>query len=175
MLYLINEEQRNRIIADYYARVAQVSVWFLIGIFLVIGIASLPTILLLQTEVRTSEQKIALLESEIQKAKSESTEEDATAITNKIEILKTVTSPDIRRRYIEVEKIVESIPGVKITSITIDSLAKNVQVITEIQSKETAKELVDALNKTTYKGANLPYSVLSERGSFTFAQNLSYE
>lgn len=175
MLYLINEEQRKRITADYYARIAQVSVWFLVGIFLVIGIGALPTILLLQTEVSTSEQQIAQLEVEIEKAKSQSTEEDATAITNKIGILKTVSATDIRKRYLEVERVTESVSGVKITSLTIDSLSKKVQIITEIRNKDAAKELVDALNKTSYKGATLPYSVLSEKASFIFAQNLSYE
>lgn len=175
MLYLINEEQRKRILADYYARIAQVSIWFLVGIFLVVGITAMPTILLLQTEVKTSEQKIAQFEADIEQAKSQSTEEDAIKITNKIEILKSSSAADIRKRYLEVERVAESVSGVKITSLTIDSLTKKVQIITEIRNKEAAKELVDELNKTTYKGAQLPYSVLSEKASFVFAQNLSYE
>ena len=175
MLYLINEEQRKKIVADYYARVGQVIVWFLIGIFIVIGIAALPTILLLQTEVRTSEQRIAQYEAEVAKAKAESTEEDAAAITNKLEILKNVSALDIRKKYIEIERVAEAVPGIKITSVTIDALSKKVQIITEVRDKDAAKELVDAFNKTTYKGANLPYSVLSEKASFIFAQNLSYE
>lgn len=175
MLYLINEEQRKKITGDYYTRVWQVVSWFLIGVFLMVGIFALPTILLLQTEVRTSEERIVRFESEVEKAKSESTEEDATKITNKLEILKTVYPVDIRKKYDELERIVENVDGVRLSSITIDALGKSVQIITVVRDKESAKALVDTLNKTTYKGSNLPYSVLSQKASFTFAQNLTYE
>ncbi len=175
MLYLINQEQRKKITSDYLARVLQVVTWFLFGIFIVVGILSLPTILLLQTEVSTSEQKIIDLEGEIERAKSERTEEDATLITNKIEILKAMAPSDIRKRYLEIEQVIGLVPGVEITTLTIDSLSKNVQIITQVRDKESAKQLVDSFNKTAYKGAVLPYSVLSEKDSFIFAQNLSYE
>ncbi|MES2985972.1 MAG: hypothetical protein V4686_02495 [Patescibacteria group bacterium] len=175
MLYLINEEQRKKIIADYYIRVGQVVSWFLVGIFLTIGVLAVPTILLLQTEVRTSEQKILNLEREIETAKDMSTEKEATVITNKLEIFKTATVSDIQKRYLEVENTVESVPGVLITGLNVNVLNKTVQIVTEVKDKEVAKDLVDVLNKTTYKGAVLPYSVLSEKGSFIFAQNLTYE
>lgn len=175
MLYLITEEQRKRITLNYYARVMQVVTWFVIGVFITIGVLSIPTIVLLQTEVSTSEQRISDLEYEIAKAKRESTEEDASMITNKIEVLKIVYAIDTRKRYMEIERIAESVGGVKITNLTIDTLAKTVQIITTVRDKESAKVLVDALNKTSYKGANLPYSVLSEKSSFIFAQNLKYE
>lgn len=175
MLYLINEEQRKRIIGDYYTRVWQVVSWFLIGVFLMIGIFAIPTILLLQTEVQTSEEKIVQFEADVEKGKAESTEEDATKITNKLEILKTVYPVDIRRKYAEIERIVENVEGVRLTSVNIDALSKSVQIITIVRDKESAKTLVDTLNKTTYKGSNLPYSVLSQKASFTFAQNLTYE
>lgn len=175
MLYLIPEEQKKRILMSYYARIVQVGTWFLIGIFLVIGIASIPTILSLQTEVGTTEQKTAQLEEQISKAQAESTEADAILIAHKIEILKTQSEQDIRKRYIEISKVVQSVKGVTITSLTIDTLTKKIQIVTEVQNKDIAKDLVDALNKTTYTGATLPYSVLSEKSSFIFAQNLSYE
>lgn len=175
MLYLINEEQRKKIITDYYIRVGQVVSWFLIGIFLTIGVLALPTILLLQTEVKTSEQKITNLETDIAAAKSMSAEEDATLITNKLEIFKIATTSDIQKRYIEIEKVAESVPGVFVTELNVNVLNKTVQIITEVEDKEAAKALVDMLNKTTYKGAVLPYSVLSEKDTFIFAQNLTYE
>ncbi|MES2622800.1 MAG: hypothetical protein V4576_00140 [Patescibacteria group bacterium] len=175
MLYLIHDEQRKKIIADYYARIVQVVTWFLVGIFIIVGILSLPTILLLQTEGRTSTDKIQQLEKDIEAAKSTSTEEQAAIITNKIDILRQTYPVSVQATYIDLERIAESISGVHINSINVDALTKNVQIVMEVRDKEVAKAVVDAFNKSKYKGATLPYSVLSEKATFTFAQNLKYE
>lgn len=175
MLYLITEEQRKRITLNYYTRVMQVITWFVVGVYVMIGILVIPTMILLQTEVKTSEQKISDLEYEIVKAKKENTEEGAKFITNKIEVLKLAYSTEARKKYMEIERVVQSVSGVKITSLTVDTLTKTVQIITTVRDKDSAKALVDVLNTTTYTGATLPYSVLSEKSSFIFAQNLKYE
>jgi hypothetical protein len=175
MLYLIPDEQRKKIVTEYYARIAEVVSFFLVGIFLMIGILAIPTVLMLQTEVKNSEEKISALESGIAQAKNSNTEVDATRITNKINILKEVYSFDIRKKYIEIRGIIEGVSGAQLTSVTIDSLTKTVNIVTEVQGKEVAKTLVDTLNKSSYKGATFPYSILSQKGTFTFAQNLTYE
>ncbi len=60
-------------------------------------------------------------------------------------------------------------------SINIDSLSKKIVVSANIDNKNTANILVDKLNNTAYKGAELPYSVFSQSKNFILNQNLSYE
>lgn len=175
MLYLINEQQRKKIIGDYYANVWKVVSLFLFSIFIITGILAIPAVLLLQTEVKTSTDKVSLIESEIQKSKLDSAEEEAIKITNKVHLLIGVHVSDIAKRYENIQNIVSSVSGVSITKITIDTLTKSVSIVTQVRDKEVAKDLVDMVNKTKYKGANIPYSVLSEKASFSFTQNLTYE
>lgn len=175
MLYLIHDEQRKRIIDRYYTSVWKSVSWMLVLVCLVAGASAIPTILLLRTEGKVSESSIASLESELKNNTLEGSEAEVAKITNKIHILQDVNTTDVRKTYQNVERVVESIGGVRIISIHVDSVAKKIDIVTEVRDKKVAKDLVDALQKTSYKGANLPYSVLSERATFTFAQNLTYE
>lgn len=175
MLYLIHEEQRKKIVDSYYVQVWQSLLWIFCGVFIVIGILVIPTIVLLQTEVKVTADQIDSLEAEIRQTESKDFEGEVTKITNKIDILQQVYPVDVRLIYIDIERIVGAVPGVHIERLSVDALTKTVQLVTEVQDKEVAKNLVDALQKTKYTGATLSYSVLSEKASFTFAQNLTYE
>ncbi len=175
MLYLIQDEQRKRIIDRYYTSVWQTVSWMFVLVCLIAGASAVPTILLLRTEGKVSESSIASLESGLQASTLAGSEAEVAKITNKINILQNVNTTDVRKTYQDVERVVESVGGVRLISIHVDSIAKKVDIVTEVRDKKVAKDLVDALQKTSYKGANLPYSVLSERATFTFAQNLTYE
>ena len=129
MLYLINEEQRKRIMKKYYGSVIQVISWFLIGLCVMIGILSIPTILMLQTEVRVSTDKITFSENEIQKVRAENPEEEAIVVTNKINILKDVYPSSIRDEYIAITEVLKSVPGVNVTTLTIDTITKSIHFI----------------------------------------------
>lgn len=175
MLYLIHDEQRKKITDDYYICVWLSLSWALVIVFVIAAVSAIPTIVLLQTEVSVSRDRVAQLKAEIQASDSTGSEAEALKITNKINLLEQKAPVDVRKVYADITRITESVSGVRITGITVDSLSKSVQIVTQVRDKEVAKNLVDALKKTTYKGAELPYSVLSERASFTFAQNLTYE
>lgn len=175
MLYLIHEEQRKKIVDKYYTQVWQSLLWVFCTVFIIIGILVVPTILLLQTEVKVTTDTISTLESEIQLAESKDFEGEVSKITHKIDILKKIYPVDVYSVYLDVLRISEEVKGVQVKNISVDSLTKTIKLITEVQDKEVAKNLVDVLQKTIYKGAAVSYSVLSEKGSFTFAQNLTYE
>jgi hypothetical protein len=175
MLYLIHEEQRKRITNIYYTSVWKSVSGMLIVVCIVAGICAVPAVLLLRTEGKISEGNITLLESDLQDAKFAGSEAEVGKITNKIHILEKVDTTNVRKTYQDVQRVVESVSGVRVVSIRVDSLTKKVDLVTQVRDKNVAKDLVDALQKTSYKGANLPYSVLSERATFTFAQNLTYE
>jgi predicted PurR-regulated permease PerM len=175
MLYLIHNEQRKKIVDNYYVQVWQSLLWALISVFIVIGVLAIPTVVLLQTEIRVTADQIDTLTSNIEQSKSENFEEDVSKITSKIHILKQTHPVDVRLIYLDMQNIIESVPGVNVQRVSVDSLTKTIQLVTKVQDKEVAKNLVDTLTKTVYKGASLSYSVLSEKASFTFAQNLTYE
>jgi hypothetical protein len=175
MLYLIHNEQRKKIVDNYYVQVWQSLLWALISVFIVIGVLAIPTVVLLQTEIRVTADQIDTLTSNIEQSKSENFEEDVSKITSKIHILKQTHPVDVRLIYLDMQNFIESVPGVNVQRVSVDSLTKTIQLVTKVQDKEVAKNLVDTLTKTVYKGASLSYSVLSEKASFTFAQNLTYE
>lgn len=175
MLYLIHEQQRKKVIQGYYARVLSVFMWACIVTSLLIAILAIPTIVLLHTETEIKRNLVKSLTEDIASSKSKDFENEVLRIQNKITILKQKYSSDARSVYMDIENIIASVPGVRITNITVDSLAKTIQLGTVVKDKEIAKKLVDVLQKTRYKGAVLSYSVLSEKSSFFFTQNLSYE
>lgn len=175
MLYLIHEEQRKRIVTAYYAQVWKSFMLIFICVCILTAILAIPTVLLLQTEVKITVDTIASLTSDIKQAESKDFESEVSKIQNKIRIFNEVPTADVRSIYIDIERIIEQVTGVRITSITVDSVTKTIQLTTEVQNKEVAKNLVDTLRKTRYTGSVLSYSVLSEKASFVFTQNLSYE
>jgi hypothetical protein len=175
MLYLIHEEQRKKIIAAYHARVVRVVTACLACIFVVAGVLTLPTLLLLQSEVRSSSYKIEQFERENATVSSTSSEAMAELVTGKIHILKQSRPSNVLELYADLERVAESQSGVKVQSITIDTLAKSAQIIMEVRDKEVAKAVVDEFNKSRFTGATLPYSLLSQKATFIFAQNLKYE
>lgn len=175
MLYLIHEQQRKKVIQGYYTRVLSVFMWACIGISLLVAILAIPTIVLLRTETEIKRNLVKSLTEDITTSKSKDFENEVLRIQNKITILKQKYSSDARSVYMDIENIIASVSGVRITNIIVDSLAKTIQLGTIVKDKEVAKRLVDTLQKTKYKGAVLPYAILSEKNSFFFTQNLSYE
>ncbi len=175
MLYLIHEQQRKKVIAGYYGQVLKSFTFVLLCVSILIAILALPTIILLRTEVEINVDAIETMTSEIEAAESKDFESNVSAIQHKIDILKQRPPSDVRAVYTDVQRIVDTVGGVYIMGISVDGLTKNIGLTTQVKDKEVAKKLVDVLQKTRYVGAVLSYSVLSEKGSFIFNQNLSYE
>jgi len=175
MLYLIHEEQRQKVIEGYYGQVWKSFLLVFLGVSFLTAILAIPTIILLRTEVEIKVDAVASLTSDIEAAESKDFESKVAHIQNKIRILRQAPPSDVRGIYVDVERIVEAVGGVRIVSISVDASTKTITLTTEVRDKEVAKKLVDTLQKTRYTGAVLSYSVLSEKASFIFTQNLSYE
>jgi hypothetical protein len=175
MLYLIHDQQRKKVIEGYYVQVFKIFMWAFIGTSFLIAILAIPTIVLLQTETQIKVGLVKSLTADIASSESKDFENEVLQIQNKITVLKQERSSDARGIYLDIENIVSTVPGVQITNLSVDSLTKTIQLGTDVRDKEVAKNLVDVLQKTRYKGAVLSYSVLSEKASFLFPQNLSYE
>lgn len=175
MLYLIHEAQRKNIVDKYYTQVWKSLLWVCCIVCLILAVLAVPTIILLQTEVSVTTDTIKLLETEIAEAESKDFEGKVAEISHKIDILKNTQPTRVYDIYQDITKIVQSVPGVYMQSVVVDTAQKNIQLVTRVSDKEVAKKLVDTLQKTSYTGAAVSYSVLSEKASFIFAQNLSYE
>ncbi len=174
MLYLITTEQRKKIIDEYQARIWLVSCVSLICLVVIFFIFSIPTLIAMQSESKTLAQKIAPLEAQEETMKLESTKEGAVAVTKDLAILQLPTRKPVRDIYNDVIEVFESIGGVVVQGVVVDTLTKTVDVTCLIRDKDVAKLLIDHINTTSYKGANLPYTILSEKTSFTFNQKLTY-
>lgn len=159
----------------YYMQVWKISAIIFFCVCVLMTILVMPTIILLQTEVKIKVDKIASLKKDIAIAESKDFEGEVANIQNKITILKGVPRTDVRNVYTDIKEIIEHVDGVEITAISVDSLTSSIHLITKVRDKEVAKNLVDTLQKTQYTGAVLSYAVLSEKGSFIFEQHLSYE
>lgn len=175
MLYLIHEEQRKKVIDRYYTHVLQTVLWVFVGVCSIVAILAVPTVILLQTEVKVTSDTISMLESDIRQAESKDFEGEVSKITNKIDLLKRIDTQGVHTVYSDIVRIVEGVSGVRIQNVSVDSLTKTIQLVMEVRDKEVAKNLVDVLQKTKYKGAEVSYAVLSQKASFTFPQKLTYE
>lgn len=176
MLFLITKKQKEKILDEYYSYLINIFTVSLI-ILLIIFLTSLfPTHLTMKIDKKILTNKLIPLRAEIEKNKTESSEKSSLNVNDEISILSLgSTNNNIVDIYKEIKEIYSSIPNVDILSVNIDTITKKVLVTANIDNKNTANILVDKLNSSRYKGADLPYSVFSQSKSFIFNQSLNYE
>jgi hypothetical protein len=175
MLFLITDKQKNKILDEYYSYLINIFSIGLVVLFVIFLIGLFPTYLTMRTDRQILTDKIAPLQSEIDTYKAQSANADSVNINNDIAVLNTTTTSSTLAIYKEIKGIYTEIPNAQLVSIQIDTLNKKITVVASIDSKNTAGTIVDRLNATRYKGANLPYSVFSQSRNFIFSQNLTYE
>lgn len=174
MLYLITTEQRKKIIDEYESRIWLVSCVGLVILVAIFFILSIPTILAMQAESKSLNEKVAPLEDEEKNMKEQSAKEGAVIITKNLALLQLSKEKNVRDIYKEVIEMFEGVSGVVIQNITVDTLSKTVDVTSLVRDKDVAKLLVDRIQASSYKGGSLSYDVLSQRASFVFNQKLTY-
>jgi hypothetical protein len=176
MLFLITKKQKDKILDEYYSYLINIFTISVI-ILLIIFITSLfPTYLTMKIDKQILNDKLVPLQAEIDKNKTISVEKNSLSINDDISILSSSsTNKNTVNIYNEIKTIYESVPNVGILSINVDTLSKKVAIVANIDNKNTANALVDKLNSSRYKGAELPYSVFTQSKSFVFNQNLNYE
>lgn len=176
MLFLITKKQKDKILDEYYSyliNIFTVSLFILLIIFIIL---LFPTYLTMKVDRQILTDKLTPLQIETDKNKTQSEDKNTLNVNDDISILSSSsTNKNIVNIYNEIKDIYNNVPNVQILNISVDTLSKKVSVTANIDNKNTANILVDKLNTTRYKGADLPYSVFSQSKNFTFNQNLNYE
>ncbi len=176
MLFLITKKQKDKILDEYYSYLINIFTISLM-VLLIVFLASLfPTYLTMKVDRQILTNKLIPLQTEIDKNKTESNKKNSVGINDDISILSSGSvNKNTVNMYKEIKDIYKSVPNVDVLSINVDTLSKKVLVTANIDNKNTANSLVDKLNSSRYKGAELPYSVFSQSKSFIFNQSLNYE
>lgn len=175
MLFLVTKQQKDKILDEYYARLVYIFIISLLILFAVFMAILFPTYLTMKVDGKMLSDKIKPLENDVNLYKSEGGKKEALEINNNISILSLNVKKETVDIYKEIQSIYQEIPNVKISSISVDTLSKKVLVSADIDNKNTANLIVERLNHSRYKGAELPYSVFSQSKNFIFNLNLSYE
>lgn len=175
MFYLLSDEQKTKISCQYWAKLIQLFTISLGVVFLMTVCLSVPTALKMYVEYSTLQQSIEPLEKELATMKVEVAKEGVNKILADFEILSRPAQNGIDKVYQRFIDVSESVSGTKIQSLNIDTLTKTIQVTFFVSDKTVAQALVKKMAEEKYVGAELPYSVLSQKSSFTFAQKLTYE
>lgn len=176
MLFLISKKQKDKILDEYYSYLLNIISTSLFILLIIFIISFFPTYLIMKVDRQILTDKLSTLQNETDNNKSQNEDKDSLSINNDISIL----SSDLKNKntidlYYEIMEIYKSVPNIKILSVNVDSLSKKVSVTADVDNKNTANILVDKLNTTRFKGADLPYSVFNQNKNFIFNQNLSYE
>ncbi len=176
MLFLITKKQKDKILDEYYSYLLNILSTGIFILLVILLISFFPTYLIMKVDRQILTDKLSTLQNEIDKNKIQNEDKNSLNISNDISLL----SSDIKnKKTIDVNKeiidIYKTIPNIKILSVNVDSLSKKVSITADIDNRNTANALVDKLNTTKFKGADLPYSVFSQNKNFIFNQNLSYE
>lgn len=175
MLFLITKKQKDKILDEYYANLIHIATICVIVLFVIFIVSLFPSYLTMRVDRQILVDKIAPLQSEVDQHKAEGEKNNTAGIDGDISILSLNPKKDTIAIYKEIKDIYRQVPNVQVSSITVDSLSKKVIVTANIDNKNTANMLVDKLNASRYKGADLPYSVFSQSKNFIFSQTLSYE
>jgi hypothetical protein len=175
MLFLITKKQKDKILDEYYASIINLITICVVVLFIIFLVSLFPTYLNMSVDRKILTDKITPLQSQIDQYKVQVEKSDSLGINNNISILSLNIKKDTIDIYKEIREIYQKIPNVQIVSINVNSLDKKVTVVANIDNKNTANILVDTLNSTRYKGADLPYSVFSQSKNFIFSQTLNYE
>ncbi len=174
MLFLINKKQKEKILDEYYNNLFIVfSIGFII-LSIILSISLFPAYLIMHMDKKIVTDKIIPIENTINQYRTKVDEVDVSSINN-ISIFNIDVKKNTIEIFQEIKNIYRSVPNVKIISINVNSLDKKVTVVADVNNKNTASILVDTLNTSKYKGADLPYSVFNQNKNFTFSQTLNYE
>ncbi len=175
MFYLLSKQQKEKIKTEYWVKVANL---FSVSMFIIILSSvclAAPTVIRMYTELSTLNAVVEPLQREISDSKLAVAKEGVNKILADVDILNMPARGDISKIYTRFIEVVESVPGVKVQSITVDTISKTIQTELYVKDKNVAQNLVKRFEDEKYDGASLSYGVLSNKGSFTFAQKLSYE
>lgn len=175
MLFLMNKNQREKILDEYYSSLINIFSFSLFVLLIIFTIFLFPTYLTMRVDKKIMTQKVETLQGEIDMYKNGTKTGETLKIDNDIALLSASTTDRTLTMYSDIKKIYQEIPNVKLTSISIDILNKKIMVSATMDNKNTASMLVDRLNNSNYKGAELPYSVFSQNKNFILNQNLTYE
>lgn len=175
MFYLLTEPQIKKIKREYWTRMFNLLTVSLFVVLLIAICLATPTIVRIYSELSALNSRIEPLQNEISTAEIEVAREGVSKILSDVEILNLPDKVDISKIYHRFVEVVESVPGAKIQTLNINTLSKSIQTVLLVRDKEVAQALVKRLTEEKYTGANLPYTVLSEKSTFTFNQKLSYE
>lgn len=175
MLFLLTKKQKDKILDEYYSRLIYIFSFGLIFLFIVFVIVLFPSYLSVKVDKKILIDKIEPLKTEVENYKVEDNKSEALEINNNLSILNTKVNKDALIIYKDIQSVYKEIPNVEILSINVDPIAKKVSVSANVNNKNTANLLVDRLNNSRYKGAELPYSVFSQNNNFVFNLSLIYE
>lgn len=175
MLFLITRKQKDKILNEYYAGIINIITTGIVVLFIIFLVSLFPSYLTMKVDRKILTDKVTPLQSRIDQYKARAEKIDSLGVNNNISILSINIKKETIDIYKEIKEIYRKVPNVEIVSIDVNSLDKKVTVVANIDGKNTASVLVDALNATRYKGADLPYSVFSQSKNFIFSQTLNYE
>lgn len=175
MLYLINKKQKDKILDTYYATLINLFSFSLFCLFIIFMVFLFPTYLTMRVDREIISDRVLSLKTEIDSYNDINKTNENIDIDNDISILAVSTTDNTLDIYEEIKYIYQTMPNVKLTAINIDTSTKKITINAIIDNKNTANLIVDKLNNSNYKGAELPYSVFSQNKSFIFNQNLTYE
>ncbi|MBC7981610.1 hypothetical protein H7X65_00870 [Candidatus Parcubacteria bacterium] len=172
---MITKKQKDKILDEYYANLIHIATVCVVVLFAVFLISLFPSYLTMKVDRQILTDKVAPLQAEIDQHRAEGEKNNTSGIDDDISILSLNTKKDTVTIYKEIKDIYQQIPNVQIVSIVVDGLSKKINVTANIDNKNTANLLVEKLNSTRYKGADLPYSVFSQTKNFIFSQTVTYE
>ena len=175
MLFLINKKQKEKILDQYYSSLINIFSFSLFCLFITLAVFLFPTYLTMKVDEKIIKAKVENLTTEMNLYNTDEKSTENQKINNDISILSLSTSEKTLIIYNDIKNIYKEVPNVRLTGISVDILNKKISVNAIIDNKNTASVLVDRLNNSNYKGAELPYSVFSQNKSFVFNQNLIYE
>lgn len=175
MLFLITKKQKDKILDEYYANLIYLFTLGIVGLFIIFLVSLFPSYLTMKVDRKIITDKIAPLQAQIDAYKIDSEKNNVDGVNDDIAILSVGAKKDTVEIYKEIKGIYGQIPNAQVTSISVDTASKKVVVVANIDTKNTASALVDLLNASRYKGADLPYSVFSQSKNFIFSQTLTYE
>ncbi|MEN9604577.1 MAG: hypothetical protein RJB39_262 [Candidatus Parcubacteria bacterium] len=175
MFYLLSTPQKKKIKQEYYSKVFRLLTTCLFITLVIAVCLAAPTIIKVYSELTSLNLAIQPLQDQISTMKVEVAKEDVSKILADVDILSLPPKPDISKIYVRLIEVVESVPGAKIQTVSVDTLTKTIKANLYVRDKDVAEALVKKITEEKYLGADLPYTVLSQKSSFTFPQTLNYE
>lgn len=175
MFYLLSQKQKEKIQTEYWVKICNLFSISMVVIILASVCLAAPTAIRMYSELSTLNAYVEPLQREITDSKLAVAKEGVDKILADVDILNMPPKKDISSIYTRFIEVVESVSGVKVNSVNIDTLSKTIQAEMLVKDKSVAQALVKRFEEEKYTGSVLSYTVLSQKGSFVFAQKLSYE